>query len=406
MSSVTVPAGHPIGFEDFKRLMNGSSADERQKIADYCMELGIVFKTTKETTKEDVEEYLRESDHDARKEIANTCKELGVCPDTTKEDVKAWFGNCTEGERNEVVNSDVVNSVLESMQNNRKARKEWLACFKKPVVIPVDVMFASLVDHMQTSGEERSFQLALRDALMKGVGDDHPLSCLFFDPLEPGQYKSCLEYLSGSGMCKHPMEKLDACLEVANNLITVYRDDEKALEKKKAFLTEQIAYNKLRRNTVTGWAAQDAMYGDKGAVSCDVLNKDLTDLTSRDSQELEAVENELKTTTTTKETLETRFQEWYNSAFPSRGVKRAADAVSGACSNVASGMKRAKDGVGSVASAGGQLCVQAGVAAYNVGGAILQQAQPVMEGVGGAVRAIAAHAMSDAPAQLALGGPQ
>ena len=398
-----------VNVEDFKEWMNGSSDDERQEIAKLCKELGIVPVTPQVTTKEDVKEYLLKSGDDERKEIANTCKELGVLPDTTKEDVKAWFSEFpndrTKEELAEVVGPEVVNAVLETMQNNRKARKEWRACFNRPVIIPMDAMFASLVDHMETSGDERSFQLALRDALMTGVGDDHPLSCLFFDPLESGQYKSCLEYLSG--MCKHlPMEKLDANLEATKNLITYYRDDEKALEVKKAFLTEQIAYNKLRNNTVTGWAAQDAMYGDAGAVSCGKLTQEFTDLTSRDSKELEAVENELKTTTTKKETLEKKFKKWYNSVFPPVGVKRAVDAVSDACSSVGTGLKRAKNGVGSVASAGGQLALTVGGAAYNAGSAVLQQAQPVMQGMSNTAMALANYAMSDVPQQLALGGPQ
>lgn len=411
MSSVTAPAGHPIGFEDFKRWMNGSSADERQKIAAYCTELGIVFKTTNETTKEDVEEYLRESDHDARKEIANTCKTLGVRPDTTKEDVEAWFSEFpndrTKEELAEVVSPQVVNAVLETMQNDRKARKDWRACFKEPVVIPVDVVLASLVDHMQTNGEERSFQLGLQDALMTGVGDDHPLSCLFFDPLEPGQYKSCLEYLSGD-VCKHrPMEKLNACLEVAKNLVTYYRDNEKALQEKKKFMQNQLDWNKERKQTVTGWEAKDKMYGEKGAASGASLNKDLTNVITRDQKEIQGVENELEITTTTRDTLETRFKEWYNSVFPPRGVKRAADAVSDVCSYAAEGIKRAKNGVGTVASAGGQMALTAAGAAYNAGSAVLQQAQPVMQGVSNTAMAIANYAMSDAPPQqLALGGPQ
>lgn len=405
MSQVNVPAGH--GIEDFKRWINGSSDDERQEIVDFCRELGIVPETPKVTTKEDVKEYLLKSGDDERKDFGKLCKELGVLPDTTKEEVQAWFSNCTEGERDEVVNSDVVNSVLESMQNkchNGKARKDWRACFKRPVIIPMDVMFASLVDHMETSGEERSFQLGLRDALMKGAGDEHPLCCLFFDELEPGQYKSCVEYLSG--LCTHLMEKLDANLEVAKNLITYYRDDETALQEKKKFLEASLVWNKERKKTVSGWQAKDKIHGEQGAASCKVLNTELTNTTTRDQKILEGVEENLTATTTTRDTLETRFKEWYNSVFPSRGVKRAADAVSGACSNIASGMKRAKDGVGSVASAGGQLALTAAGVAYNAGGAILQHAQPVFQGASNTVMAIANHAMSDAPAQLALTGSQ
>jgi hypothetical protein len=408
MSKVNVPAGHSIGFEDFERWMNGSSVEERQKIAAYCKESGIVFETPKVTTKEDVKEYVLKSGDDERKDFANTCKELGVRPDTTKEDVKAWFSDDrTKEELAEVVGPEVVNSVLYTMQNNNggKARKDWRACFKHGVVIPVDVMFASLVDHMKTSGDERFFQLGLQDALMKGVGDDHPLSCVFFDPLEPDQYKSCLEYISGKCQ-QHPLKKLDACLEVAKNLITYYRDDETALQERKKFLGAKLDWNKERKNTVSGWAAKDKIHGEQGATSCDVLNKDLNDYTTRDQKILEGVDDNLAATIATRETLETRFKEWYTSVFPPRGVKRAADAVSGACSNIASGMKRAKNGVGTMASAGGQLALTAAGAAYNAGGVILHHAQPVMQGMSGAVMAIANKAMSDVPEQLALGGPQ
>jgi hypothetical protein len=407
MIEVNVPAGRAIGIEDFKQWMNVSSVDERKEIVDFCKELGIVPETPKVTTKEDVEEYLLKSGDDARKEIANTCRGLGVLPDTTKEDVKAWFGGRTKEELAEVVNSDVVNSVLESMQNkchNGKARKDWRACFKKRVIIPMDVMFASLVDHMQTSGEERAFQLGLRDALKTGAGDDHLLNCLFFEELEQGAFESCVQYLSG--LCTQPMEKLDTCMKLVKDMLTYHRDDETALQKKKVFLTEKIAYNKLRKNTVVGWTTQDALHGDEGAASCDQLTGSLDELTSRDTQLLESVETDLKTTTTKKDALEKRFEVWYKKIFPPVGVKRAVDAVSDACLNVASGMKRAKDGVGSAASASGQLCLQAGVAAYNAGGVILQHAQPVMQGMGGVVMAIANHAMSDVPSQLALGGPQ